>query len=128
MTNNYLTPYHVRLNKTLKHRNLLPPHSKILIAVSGGQDSLCLARLCLDLQVKWHWQVAIAHYDHGWELDQGLASHILKICQDWGVKLYLETAQEKIPETEAGVRKNRYQALTNIVTKYKFDILLTGLL
>ena len=121
-----LTPYHVRLHKTLKSRNLLPPNSKILIGVSGGQDSLCLAHLCLDLQTKWHWQVAIAHYDHNWELDQGLAEYIQKICQGWGATLYVEKATEKIPETEASARKYRYQALINIATKHKFDYLVTG--
>lgn len=124
MTN--LTPYHVRLHKTLKSRNLLAPHSKILIGVSGGQDSLCLARLCLDLQTKWHWQVAIAHYDHGWELDQGLAEHISNICQHWGATFYLETATAKIPETEASARKYRYQALIKIATEHQFNYLLTG--
>jgi tRNA(Ile)-lysidine synthase len=120
------TTYHVRLHKTLKTRKLLPPYSKILIGVSGGQDSLCLAHLCLDLQAKWHWQVAIAHYDHSWELDQGLPEHIGKICQNWGAKLYIQKATETIPETEAAARKYRYEALINIATQHQFNYLLTG--
>ena len=124
MTN--LTPYHVRLHKTIKSRKFLPPNSKILIGVSGGQDSLCLAHLCLDLRTKWNWEVAIAHYDHGWELDQGLAEHIQKICQGWEATLYVEKAREKIPETEASARKYRYQALIDIATQHKFNYLLTG--
>ncbi len=127
MNKYYSTTYHVQLSKTIKSRNLLPANSKILIAVSGGQDSICLARLCLDLQAKCKWQkVAIVHYDHGWELDQGLADHIKQICNNWQVELFLKTATEKIPETEASARKYRYQALTAVATKHNFDYLLTA--
>ena len=118
--------YHTKLNKTLKQRNLLPKQSRILIGLSGGQDSLCLARLCLDLQARWEWHIAIVHYDHGWELDHGLAEHITQVCQNWDVKLYLEKAESKIPETEASARKYRYQALVKVATENGFDYLLTA--
>lgn len=120
------TDYHNKLHQTLKNRLLLPKNSKIFIAVSGGQDSLCLARLCLDLQVKWGWQLAIAHFDHGWALDAGLACHVRKIAENWGIEFYLAKAKEKIPETEAYARKYRYEALINIATKYQFNYLITG--
>ena len=122
------TAYHVKLNKTLKQQQLLPQGSRILIGLSGGQDSLCLARLCLDLQPRWQWQVAIVHYDHGWQLDQGLADHIKQICDDWQVPLYLETTEDgiEIPETEASARQYRYQALTKVATENNFDYLLTA--
>jgi tRNA(Ile)-lysidine synthase len=55
------TDLHSQLHKTLKQRSLLPKGERILIAVSGGQDSVCLLRLLLDLQSKWYWQLAIAH-------------------------------------------------------------------
>lgn len=118
--------YHSLLHKTLKNNNLLPVNSKLLIAVSGGQDSLCLAKLILDLQTKWHWQIAIAHCDHGWKLDQGLADHIINICHDWQVKLYLEKAQIKLKETEASARNWRYQTLTKIAVENQFNYILTG--
>lgn len=120
------TDYHSKLHLILKNRLLLPKNSKILIAVSGGQDSLCLARLCLDLQAKWSWQVAIAHFEHGWKLDEGLANHVEKIADNWGIEFYLTKAKEKIPETEADARKYRYEALINIATKYQFNYLVTG--
>lgn len=120
------TDYHSKLHQTLKNRLFLPKNSKILIAVSGGQDSLCLARLCLDLQKKRNWQLAIAHFDHGWALDEGLGNYVEKIADNWGVKFYLVKATEKIPETEADARKYRYEGLINIATKYQFNYLLTG--
>lgn len=120
------TCYHSRLHQTLKDRQFLPKNSKILIAVSGGQDSLCLAKLCSDLQLKWQWQISIVHYDHGWALDEGLADHVEKIAHDWGIEFYLEKASQKIPENEAQARKYRYEGLINIATKYEFHYLLTG--
>mgnify|MGYP005673327593 FL=1 len=47
------TPLHAQLHQTLRQRKLLPKNQRILIAVSGGQDSLCLTKLLLDLQSKW---------------------------------------------------------------------------
>ena len=120
------TTYHVKLNKTLKKRHLLPAKSRVLIGLSGGQDSLSLTRLCLDLQARWQWEIAIVHYDHGWEFDRGLAEHIQQVCQSWKVELYLEKASEKIPETEASARKYRYQALIKIATEHSFNYLLTA--
>lgn len=120
------THYHSRLHQILRTKNLLPQKSKILLAVSGGQDSLCLAKLIGDLQSKWQWQIAIAHGDHGWELDQGLADHVANICQNWQVNFYLEKAQKKILETEAEARKWRYQVLTKIASEYGFNYILTG--
>lgn len=117
---------HAKLHQLLKDRGLLPKSSKILMAVSGGQDSLCLARLCLDLQSKWSWKVAIAHFDHGWEGDRGLRDHLAKICHDWGVTFYLSQAPIKIRESEGEARKYRYQGLIDIATEYQFNYLLTG--
>lgn len=117
--------FHARLHQNLKHNQLLPKQSKILIAVSGGQDSLCLAKLILDLQNKWEWQIAIAHCDHNWSTDAGIAEHVEKIATNWRVPFYLKKANQ-LKETEAAARKWRYQALVEIAQEQNFDYLVTG--
>lgn len=120
------TLFHAKFHQTLKDTKLLPPNTKILIAVSGGQDSLCLAKLCLDLQVKYQWNLAIAHCDHGWALDEGLGAYMQKIAENWRIPFYLQEAHHNLPETEAAARKWRYQALTEIAETNNFEYIITG--
>ena len=52
------TNIHARVHQTLKDSCILPHKSNLLIAVSGGQDSLCLLKIMIDLQEKWGWNIA----------------------------------------------------------------------
>ncbi|BAP17808.1 tRNA lysidine(34) synthetase TilS [cyanobacterium endosymbiont of Epithemia turgida] len=119
------TLLHSRLHITLRQRNLLPPKKCILIAVSGGQDSLCLLKLLLDLQSKWTWKIAIAHCDHGWKYDTGIAYFVQQLSNKWNIPFYLKTASQ-LKETEAAARNWRYQALTEIAQENNFSIIVTG--
>jgi tRNA(Ile)-lysidine synthase len=117
--------FHARLHQTLRQRQLLPRQQSILIAVSGGQDSLCLSKLLLDLQSKWEWQIAIAHCDHRWSSDFGIAEHVREIVQTWDLPFYLRVA-DSLPETEAAARKWRYQILQEIAQEQGFNYVVTG--
>lgn len=119
------TPLHARLHQTLRQRRLLPQHQRVLIGVSGGQDSLCLTKLLLDLQTKWGWQLAIAHCDHRWQLDTGLASHVQQIAQTWALPFYLQIAPE-VTTSEAAARQWRYQALIEIAQAQGYQNVVTG--
>lgn len=44
---------------------LLPRRARIIVGVSGGLDSMVLARLLLDLAGEHDWQLIIAHFEHG---------------------------------------------------------------
>jgi len=39
-----------KINNIITERNLLQPDQRILIAVSGGQDSICLLRILFQLK------------------------------------------------------------------------------
>ncbi len=116
---------HVRLHRTLRQRYLLPQHGCVLIAVSGGQDSLCLAKLLLDLQPKWGWQLAIAHCDHRWPNDEGIAAHVRQLAHSWAIPFFLRTASE-VGTSEAAARQWRYQALIEIAQAQGYQDVVTG--
>ncbi|MDP8933091.1 MAG: tRNA lysidine(34) synthetase TilS [Cyanobacteriota bacterium] len=120
------THLHAQLHRTLLHRQILPSHQRLLVAVSGGQDSLCLIKLLLDLQPKWGWNLAIAHCDHRWRSDsEASANHVEQLAKNWGISYYLETASD-IPKTEAAARQWRYQALTEIAIAHNYPYIVTG--
>lgn len=123
------TPLHDRLHQTLRHRRLLAKGQSILIAVSGGQDSLCLAKLMLDLQPKWDWQLAIAHCNHRWAVDSPhLPAHIQSLAESWHLPFYQATAPDEIAEDdrEATARYWRYRVLTDLAQTHHLTYITTG--
>jgi tRNA(Ile)-lysidine synthase len=117
---------HAQLQGLLKRHQWLPSHSRILIALSGGQDSLCLTKLLRDLQPHWSWCLAIAHCDHGWPSDQGIADHVKSLAEVvFELPCYLRYGQD-IQETEAAARAWRYQMLQEIAHSENFGFVVTG--
>lgn len=120
------TPLHAQLHQTLRQRKLLPKNQRILIAVSGGQDSLCLTKLLLDLQSKWGWYLAVAHCDHKWRSDsEANANYVKKLATNWQILSYIKTA-DKVYKSEAEARKWRYQTLSKIALESNFQYIVTG--
>ncbi|MCU0535193.1 MAG: tRNA lysidine(34) synthetase TilS [Hydrococcus sp. Prado102] len=116
---------HAQVHQTLRQRRLLKKGQHLLVAVSGGQDSLCLIKLLLDLRSRWEWQIAIAHCDHRWSSDVGIADHVEKLAHQWEIPFYLKIA-EQINETEAAAREWRYQMLIEIAGEKGFEVIVTG--
>ena len=128
MSSHSWTPFHAKIHRTIRARHLLEPKQRILVAVSGGQDSLCLIKLLLDLQSKWGWHLGIAHCDHRWRQDsQANAQHVANLAQAWNTTFYLQTAREDLTiNSEAKARNWRYQVLTDIACKHDYSCIVTG--
>lgn len=120
------TPLHAAIHRTIRARNLLLPQQRLLIAVSGGQDSLCLLKLLLDLQSKWEWHLGVAHCNHCWRQDSTAnAEHVEKLVNSYSVPFYLETADKPV-NTEAAARDWRYQVLTQVALQHNYVCVITG--
>ncbi|MGV0108588.1 tRNA lysidine(34) synthetase TilS [Nostoc sp. DSM 114167] len=120
------TPLHAKIHRTIRSRHLFERNQRLLIAVSGGQDSLCLIKLLLDLQSKWGWDLGIAHCDHRWRSDsEANANHVENLAKTWGISFYLETANKPI-NSEATARDWRYQALSAIAQVNNYQYIVTG--
>ncbi|MEA5577237.1 tRNA lysidine(34) synthetase TilS [Anabaena sp. UHCC 0451] len=120
------TLIHAQIHRTIRDRHLIKPKQRLLVAVSGGQDSLCLIKLLLDIQSKWQWFIAIAHCDHCWREDsQANATHVENLAKSWHLPYHLQTATQPI-NTEATARNWRYQALTQIAEVNNYQYIITG--
>lgn len=120
------TPLHAKLHRTIRIRQLLERNQQLLVAVSGGQDSLCLIKLLLDLQPKWGWRLGIAHCDHRWRPDsEANANYVKQLATTWETSFYCCTS-EQVLRSEAAARHWRYQALSAIAHKNGYQCIVTG--
>lgn len=120
------SPTHARLHRCLQQRSPPPPQASLLLAVSGGQDSVALLRLLLDLQPHWHWQLRVGHCDHGWRADSAQnAAFVADLCQAWQVPCQVLTAPPLAPG-EAAARHWRYGALGALAQSQGCAYLITG--
>nr|YP_010932340.1 hypothetical chloroplast RF62 [Hormidiella parvula]WKT05976.1 hypothetical chloroplast RF62 [Hormidiella parvula] len=113
----HLARFALRINHDLVQRRLLRPYERVLVAVSGGQDSSCLLSVLTALQPQWHWQAAVVHCDHGWSAPSRLsASHV----SQWVSTLRLDYYQPFstcVLEGEAKSRQWRYRVLEKVAIK-----------
>jgi tRNA(Ile)-lysidine synthase len=126
MSRSLWTPLHAQIHRTIRQRDLFQKKQSILVAVSGGQDSLCLIKLLLDLQPKWNWRLAIAHCDHRWRSDsQANATYVEELAKSWNLPFYLQVA-DSIPANEAAARHWRYACLQTVAEREGFTAIATG--
>lgn len=106
----------MRRNTDLLQISLLPPGSRVLCAVSGGVDSMCLLHL---LSQREELSLVCAHFNHqlrGEESDRDEA-FVREICKQWNIPLTVGRGdveafarREKLSLEEAG-RTLRYAFL-----------------
>ena len=115
------------LNAVLRSQpEILPRDASLLVAVSGGQDSLCLAKLLQMQSAKFNWNLTIAHCDHRWRSDSSAnAAHVENIAKEWEIAFCLRTA-ESILANEADARKWRYAMLVEMANIHKCAYVATG--
>ena len=54
------------ISTTLREQGMLRPREHLVVACSGGQDSVALLFLLYQLQPQWKWQIAVSHCNHLW--------------------------------------------------------------
>ncbi len=104
----------------------------LLVACSGGSDSLALAELSVEAAKLERWKVLVAHLDHGLREDSGEREHLAKWAEERGVELVsrdieLPRSLEEDPgNLEARARDLRYRELERMAKERGAKIVLTG--
>jgi tRNA(Ile)-lysidine synthase len=119
--------HHLRLHRWLLQRPaLLPDGANLLIAVSGGQDSMALVGLLQDLQRLHHWRLQLWHGNHQLRANAGeQASELANWAAQQGLPVQIEVWQEPEP-AEAAARAWRYKALAAAANRCGASHVVTG--
>ncbi|MCT0224957.1 tRNA lysidine(34) synthetase TilS [Synechococcus sp. CS-1328] len=108
------SPDHLRLHQLLRRQpQLLPAGTPLLLAVSGGQDSMAMTGLLEDLSRLHGWSLQLWHGDHGWRPESGQqAAELAQWAQQHELPLQIDRAEALAPK-EAAARRWRYERLAH---------------
>ena len=115
-------------------KNIIPPGSRVLCAVSGGADSMCMLHLLNSSRDILNINIAAAHFEHGIRGDESLrdASFVQDYCASNGIEFIMEHGN--VPEyasanslgTEEAARTLRYDFLNRAASQLNCSLIATA--
>jgi len=80
------------IQRTVRHKELFEPGAKIVVAVSGGPDSVCLLHILYLLSSQWELGLEVAHFEHGLRGRESRddARFVEKLSNDFGLGFSIE--------------------------------------
>ena len=121
-----VTKFLQRVENAVQQRRLLARGQKILVAVSGGVDSMVLLHALHSLAKRYRWKISVAHFNHHL---RGRASDAdEKLVRDTAAQLHLKfisngaevkkiAARSKL-SIEMAARKLRHEFLARAASEY----------
>ncbi len=112
----------------------LPPQTPVLLALSGGADSVALLHLLLSWQTEYGFPLSAAHVHHGIrgeEADRD-AAFCRSLCREHGVELHLlecdipSMARDAGKGVEETAREVRYRYFAELMREHGIPLLVTA--
>ena len=104
----------------------IPEESHILLAVSGGIDSVVLMHLCS--KISTNFKISIAHVNHNFHKDSEKMEHFVqKLSKKYNWDFHSKSINDKINSNiESKLRNERYKLLLNIKNEINADYVFTA--
>ncbi|HYQ98315.1 MAG TPA: tRNA lysidine(34) synthetase TilS, partial [Candidatus Nitrosocosmicus sp.] len=124
-----------KFKQTIEKQRMLSPGQRILVAVSGGPDSVALLYLLHDLREEFELTIEVAHLQHGIRGEEAiedarfvarLAEQLSLICHLKEIDLpQLKIASRKASLEEIG-RFERYKFFAETAQLHRLDVVATA--
>lgn len=122
-----------RIAKTIDENRLLKRGDSVLVALSGGPDSVALLYLLDRLKGKYRIKLAAAHLDHGIRPESAKErAYCRNLCRKLKIKLHSKKVdvlklakKERLTPEEAG-RKARYEYFQYLCERFGYTKIATG--
>ena len=110
---NWTSWHHLLHKEILGNKILIPDGANLLIAVSGGQDSMALLNLINDMKTQHNWFLNVWHGDHQWhEKSEKYALELKSYCVKKNISFFFDRANIKTISSEEKARDWRYKKLS----------------
>ncbi|MDH3503636.1 MAG: tRNA lysidine(34) synthetase TilS [Nitrospirota bacterium] len=124
-----------KVDQAIRAKGLLASGDRIVVAVSGGPDSVALFRCLVELRIRWNWDICIGHVNHGFRgaESDGDAKFVETLAETFAVpvmvrRLHLNKHDAKLKKQslQEYARTARYQALEQMVLDWNATKLVLG--
>lgn len=110
----------------LKRKNALTSNRATMLAISGGQDSVCLITILAQMHKQWRFPFGIMSCNHLWQQDSFYSmAHVCRFAFLVGQPFYFVSAPFNV-FNEANARNWRYTSMQRIGSLYHFLSICTG--
>ena len=133
-TTNVYSGYLQKLRRFIRRHEMLLGGEPVLVAVSGGVDSMVLLDMLLRLAPTMNLKLGVAHYEHGLrgEASKQDAQFVVEAARRHGLKVYVghgdvkQIAEDHKLSLEEAARRARYTFLRKVARKHRFPVVVTA--
>ncbi|MCA1958307.1 MAG: tRNA lysidine(34) synthetase TilS [Nitrospira sp.] len=121
-----------RVVRTIRTRRLFEPGRHLLVAVSGGPDSMALLSLLNRLRPSWRLTLTVVHYNYGLRGTEsdGDQACVEDLCRRWDLPLFVERldvgSRPRGASLQATARELRYEAMMKRALVCGADLIALG--
>lgn len=122
-----------KVGETIAHHRLLKRGDSVLVALSGGPDSIALLHLLYELKGKYHISLAAAHLDHGIRPESAEEREFCRnLCRRLKVRFHSKKVNVPALSKKTGLsleeagRQARYGYFDSLSQRFGYSKIATG--
>jgi tRNA(Ile)-lysidine synthase len=118
--------------RAVRQRGLFAPGQRLLVAVSGGPDSMALLSLLHELARSWHLSLTVVHFNYGLRGGESDADESLvrSWCEQRSIPFIVQRPvlpkRRGVSSLQAAAREVRYAAMRQIARDLNADRIVVG--